>query len=446
VTRAAPAIAAAALGLAACGSCGKGDATAALDASSPAASTGPGTSGGPAAPVVAELLPRCRGDAARLVIAGEDVIVGDVAVGPTGLLVGLIRTEGGRRTAAVMRASLDLATSRIFEVGPSLGDDPPPSPRWSGAAAWVTSLGREGGDGGPKLRALRLARLEDAGLAKVAATILQQADESTAYDVAWGDGDVALAAWDEDAPPRRDASSPEQAERGFVKVQVATGDGRPRVASPEASDAESPRLIARPGGFWLAWLARRAEEEAYAIEGPGERRAFRWVEAVPLDAHGEAAGPVRRVSPEKGRAVAFELARHGGDLVVIVQDEVAPSEGAGARVVRYHVPDGRATPVDLVDGGIGHALAELVPMGAASGESARWLAWNDTAERAHLTPLGEGLVATGRASPEPALDRARVLAGAPPDALYALVAAPDGEGTARPAAATPPELRRFTCK
>jgi hypothetical protein len=403
-------------------------------------------------------LPRCRGEGPRLAIPGDDVIVGDVAIGAGGLLVGMIRLEGGKRVASVMRATLDLATSRMIEVGVALGDDPPPSPRWSGSTPYVAFFARRAGDGGPKLRELDIARLDESAVGKIEATVVQQADESTAFDVAWDESGAGLVAWDEDAPlaqpavraqaSARAATSPFEG-RGFVKVQ-ALGTSARRVASPESSDAESPRLLARPGGgFWLAWLARRAEEEPYAVEGPGEKRAFRWVEVMPLGATGEPSGPVRRVSSEKGRAASFELGRSGNDLVVMVQDEAAPSEGAGSRIVRHLVGE-KIESADVLDGGVGTAIAELVPIPNAvdaKDAGARWLAWADPSEHAHMTPLGPHLVAEGRSTLEPSLDGARVLAAVPPDGIYALVgASPNEPTTAERAREHPrPELRRFVC-
>jgi hypothetical protein len=391
------------------------------------------------------VLPRCRGDAQRLAIPGEDVIVGDVAIGPSGLLVGVVRVNAGKRVASVVRAPLDLASSRVVDIGPPLGDDPPPSPRWNGNTAFVSFVARHMTDAGARVRELRIVRLEESALGKIEATIVQQADESTAFDVAWSETGAGLAAWDEDAPPNPDAGRPltetyAPEGRGFVKVQAIGSETR-RVASPETSDAESPRLLPRPGGgFWLAWLARRAEDAGYAIESPGEKRAFRWVEVVPLGPAGEPAGPVKRVSPEKGRAIAFELARSGSDLVVMVQDEAAPAEGAGAHVVRYLVAGDKVDGTDVVDGGVGTAVAEVVPVSSPA-DAVRWLAWTDTLEHAHLTPLGSDLVAAGRPTSEPALDGARVLAAVPPDALYALV----GVSPADPAVAPRPEVRRFVC-
>ncbi len=476
------------LGCAGCGSCGSKSAggTEAAASASAAASTLA------ASPAVPESLPRCRREAAHVALPGEGVVVGDVAVGPKGLLVGLLHDDRGKHLAAVLRASLDLQTSRIVDVGPAFGDDPPPTPKWTGDAAWVGYLERVTPDGGSKLRALRLAHLEEEAVGKVEATVLQQADESTASDIAWSEDGTAVAAWDEDAPWGSDGGGADDA-RGFVKVQALLPEKRaPRVASPETSDAELPQLLARPkasgGGFWLAWLARRAEAEEHVVEGPGEPRAFRWVEVTTLDARGEPVGPgsglVRRVSPEKGRAVGFELANSGSDLVVMVEDEAAPSEGAGARILRYLVrakPDGIES-TGIVDGGVGHGLAELV---AAPVTGARWLAWTDNGEHAHLTALASNLTANAPTTLEPSLDGARVIAAWPggasgsergltdasgsergltdasgserglADALYAAVPAhlanpADPANSAKPAGdgagSSTSELRRFTCR
>jgi hypothetical protein len=285
---------------------------------------------------------------------------------------------------------------------------------------------------------------------------VQQADESLAYDLAWPDGAGAappIVAWDEDAPL---LAGQLIADRGVVKVQIL-GAGKPRVASPDTSDAEAPRLLARRGGYWLAWLARRAEPGddagAAAAEGPAERRAYRWVELVALDAKGEATSPVRRITPEKGRVASFDLVTvapspsagaGGGDpkLVVVVQDEAAVAEGAGERIVRYTI-DGakdRIESGEVLDGGVGHALADLLPVAggdASTSRPARWLSFTDTQEHAHLAPLGASLALSGAPTLEPSLDGTRIVASGPAgDVVYAV-------GPAAPAGV---ELRRLVCR
>lgn len=407
-----------------------------------------------ASPVVAEALPRCRPEGARLALAGEDVIVGDAVASRDALWVGMVRREGGKRVASVLRASLDLSTSKTIDVGPAMGDDPPPSPRLGPGGAHVVFFARaKGGDAGAD-RKLAIARLDAAAVGRVVATVPQQADESLAYDVAWASGDdkgerPPLVAWDEDAPL---AAGQLAADRGVVKVLFATEGGKARIASPESSDAESPRLLPRPGGFWLAWLSRKVEAvedagAAHAAEGPGERRAYRWVEIVALDAKGEAVSPVRRVSPEKGRVASFELASAAGaagadgKLVVFVQDEAARVEGAGERLLRYRIEGEKVEAGELVDAGVGHSLADIVPVWSgdtAASPTPRWLAFTDVQERAHLVPFGPGLDTQGIVTVEPSIEGARVVAAAGADALYAVAAAAaGGRGS---------ELRRLVCR
>lgn len=414
----------------------------------------------PAPSVVPEALPRCRIDGARLTIPGDDVVVGDAIVTSDALWVGVVRGEGKKRLAGLVKASLDLTSQKIVEIAPSVGDDPPPSPRLPrGGGTAVTFFTRAP-------RKLHIARVDVAGtLGKVEATIPQQSDESLAYDIAWtdaqgGEASPPLVAWDEDAPPSTDMTKVPilgVPDRGVVKVQLGVEGAKARVASPETSDAESPRLLPRKGGFWLAWLARKTDarglqDGGVRAEGPGEHRAFRWVELVALDPKGEAVSPVRRVSPERGRVVAFDLAGGGTDreLVVLVQDEAARTEGGGERLVRYSVDGEKADTIEgseLVDAGIGQALAEIVAAPSPGMPPYRWLSFADVRERTHLVPLGAGVRSAGAPTAEPSLDGARVLGSGPGDIVFAVGSA-GGDGGGLPGAlgAGRVELRRLSCR
>lgn len=414
----------------------------------------------PALSVVPEALPRCRVEGAPLAIPGEDVIVGDAIVTSDALWVGVVRGEGKKRLAGLVKAALDLTSQKIVEIAPSGGDDPPPSPRLARGATAVTYFTRSP-------RKLQIARVDAAGtLGKIDAIVPQQSDESLAYDVAWPEGQgteasAPLVAWDEDAPPSTDMTKVPilgVPDRGVVKVQLGVDGAKSRVASPETSDAESPRLAPRKGGYWLAWLARKPdprEDGGVRAEGPGEHRAFRWVELVALDAKGEAASPVRRVSPAQGRVVAFDLARGATDreLVVLVQDEAARAEGGGERLVRYVVDGEKADKIegsDLVDAGIGQALAEIVPAPWQGSQPQRWLSFADVRERTHLVPLGAGVRSAGAPTAEPTLDGARVLASGPGDTVFAVgssgASGADGGALSTALGAGRVELRRLSCR
>jgi hypothetical protein len=134
----------------------------------------------------------------------------------------------------------------------------------------------------------------------------------------------------------------------------------------------------------------------------------------------------------------------------MVQDEGAHVEGAGERVVRYAVDGDRVESGELLDGGVGHALVDLLAPQLGDASSPRWLAFSDPQERAHLVPLGPALRLAGLAVAEPALDGARVVASLAPDVVYAVgpsasSPAPGAPG-ARPSATSGVELRRLVCR
>ncbi|MEO7096876.1 MAG: hypothetical protein ABI175_26695, partial [Polyangiales bacterium] len=225
--------------LSGCSGCSRDQAPAA-EAGTASSSAGPFGSG-VVPSVVAEVLPRCRVDGARLALPGEDVVAGEAVLAPDALYLGVVRREGTKRLAGVVRASLDLSTSKMIELGPALGDDPPPTPRLRGTTPIVTGFARRAaadagaGDAGLGImgatRRLEIARVEGSALV-VETTIAQQADESLAYDLAWPEGAGAgagLVAWDEDAPPEVAAAL---GDRGIVKVQLLGAGTKARVASP----------------------------------------------------------------------------------------------------------------------------------------------------------------------------------------------------------------------
>lgn len=402
-----------------CGSCS--------DKSSDATRTGPLV--GPSASAAsasslafAEQLPRCRPDGPKTAIEGEDVVVGDALVRGDEIFVGLARRRGtAGRVGSILRARTDLTSARVTDIAPLHGDAASPSVFFKDGKPFVAFNVRREIEAGTTrgMRELRIAPLEENGAGALAASITQQHDESTAFDIAW-----PLVAWDEDALVPEGKFIPDH---GVVKVAMLP-DGKPHVVSPDTTDAETPKVAAKKGGgWWLAWAARRPEVEdaGWRVEGAGDLRAWRWVEIVALDANGEVASPVRRVTPEKAHVVAFDFVVHDDAVAVIVQDEGAASEGSGARVSRYAVESDRIAMTELLDGGLGHALTDLAPAGDAG-----WLAWKDDHDHAWLVPASASFVPSGRPTAEGALDGTRVLAAAGPTQLFVTSGG---------------ELRRFTC-
>jgi hypothetical protein len=404
-----------------CGSCSDKSS----EATKPAPSSGPSASASTMA--FAEALPRCRADGPKMSIEGEDVVVGDAVVEGEEIFVGLARRKGtAGRVGSILRVKTDLTGGRVIDIAPIHGDGASPSVFFKDGKPLVVFNVRKEIEAGTTrgMRELRIAPLEDNGIGALAASITQQADESTSFDVAW-----PLVAWDEDALVPQGKFIPDH---GVVKVQ-SLPDGKPHVVSPDTTDAETPKLAPRGGkggGWWVAWVARKPEVEdaGWRIEGAGDLRAWRWVEIVALDGSGEVASPVRRVTPEKAHVVAFDFAsagERGESLAVIVQDEGAASEGGGSRVSRYVIESDRVGATEILDGGLGHALADLVPAADAG-----WLAWKDNHDHAWIVPASASFVPTAKPTAEATLDGARVLAAAGRSQIFVTSGG---------------ELRRFTC-
>jgi hypothetical protein len=273
----------------------------------------------------------------------------------------------------------------------------------------------------------------------------------------------AILAWDEDAAsPASAVADPLSGEgnevRGVIRLAVIGPDMRTllRVDTPsrDTADAERPRVALRDGGFWVAWIARKTEPRKDAtpeIEGPGQDRAYRWVELLALDAEGKPTGPVRRLTTTTGHASGFAMAQRwtpgnsGGsplDLYVGLDEE--RSEGAGGGVAHLTVgSEGPPNVSSLVSEGVATrgAAPWLSPVAGGTG----WLFYVDAADTMDGTRAlildGEGNAA-GSPSLEPELDGARPIAAALP--MRSASATPSVEVLALTQAA-PDRLRWLSC-
>ena len=159
-------------------------------------------------------------------------------------------------SASVALLGRDLTSSeqgrsvRIVDLGPTLGDAPPPR------IAWRRARARRGGLHRARMTVRMTTR--DTALYAIAGDVAtaspvvipQQRDDSLAFDLAFA-GPAGLLAWDE-------ATS---ASRGVVRAAVFSKDraAAARDLSPPDSDAELPRVVAAGAGFVVIWIARKPE-------------------------------------------------------------------------------------------------------------------------------------------------------------------------------------------
>ena len=390
---------------------------------------------------------------------GADALdIGDGVAHAEGYAVGFVHQTRAGRMAAVALVGPATDGVRLVDLGPTLGDAPPPrlASCRDELVAGAFALPRASAHVASASDAKRDLALYVVGAASSdpPAHIAQQGDESFAFDLACS-GRAGLAVWDETKPSPQGAAA-----RGVIRA-ASFGVGKhamdPRDVSPPDSDAEMPRAVPDGAGFYVLWLARRPDapppapgrerEASTDIESPGEVRAFGWLEAVAVDATGAATGPVRRLTPISGHVSTYDV-RAGAvgpnpAILVAARDDGEAVDGEGGSLLRVRVRnDEPEAPVELPTDGLGRGPPAFVQ------GPAPWLAWVGPREELRLLPLDEMGDGIGPPSAEEGLDEARPLLSL---AGGGAVAGPQGpsQRDARVLVASPREkaaqLRVFHC-
>ncbi len=321
-------------------------------------------------------------------IAPFAVEVGRGAVFAGGFAAGALRSGEGGAVAMVATLGADGTGGKLVRLGRSRGDLDPPVV--TGAGASVLAVLIEPNAAG---RALKVARVTGSDVTW-GAEFSEGRDDSLAVDIA-ASGARAVLVWD-DVP----AGGPEAARRSSVMLasfDVATM----RVVSParpisaKSADAGSPRLIGRPGGYWLAYLARgdedaarkkaRRHEDSDEAEDQGEAITTSWIEVEPLDEGGTPTGAARPITPKSGHVLSFDLELgENGSALLAWRDDDTPSGSSGGKV--------SASLVRLGGGGEPRVLVEEAGSAGVPDLLPGWLSLasvNGATRLAAMTPSGE---------------------------------------------------------
>ncbi|WP_437734256.1 hypothetical protein [Sorangium sp. So ce1335] len=367
-----------------------------------------------------------------------------------GFAVGAQRDAEGGTVAMVATLSADGARGKLVRLARSRGDMDPPVVAGAGGAILAAML--EPNAGG---RAIKIARVEGEHVTW-GAELAEGRDESLALDIA-ASGDRAVIVWDDvTRDGKRSRIMLASADVGSLRSVTS-----PRPVSQPSTDAETPRVIARPGGYWLAYIARaeeparkaaaKAGEEANEdTAAAGETIAHQWLEVVPLDETGALTATPRAVTPKDGHVLAYDLTLGEDDGVVLAfRDDDTPSGSIGGRISAVLVRlGGVGEPRVLVGGerdhdtppeaalGVGAGVPALLRgaagpgaqgPGRAAGDrdaAAVWLAIANASGPTQLATLTARGELEGGLRAEPALGRGEPIA-ASADAL--LVAHPAGK-------------------
>jgi hypothetical protein len=358
---------------------------------------------------------------------GEGAELGEAVALKAGFAVGMLRTESGKRTAAVVR--LGSAAPVVTDLGIAPRDALAPQPIVRGnevyAVAYVeTKAGHAGSPVAP--HGATLAVVHVGASAERLAELPAQSDASAAYDVVAAtaaDSPVgALVAWDESDGRSRASGFLRFTSHQIVRVAALSPDLRSvrgvqlvhaaPDAGSDAVDSGDPRVTLRDGGYWLTYIAHRPEHPqqhlplpAGEIETPSEEATFGWVEALVLDADGSPKGAPRRLTPLTGHVVSYAAWSHDATLEVIAKDEGAGALGGSlARIVWRG--EGEPTSHVLVHAGVEE---ELPPLIVPDVDGSAWLSFLDVTGDTELLPLGPPAAKPFLPTHEPLLAGARLL-------------------------------------
>lgn len=165
-----------------------------------------------------------------------------------------------------------------------------------------------------------------------------------------GDEGAAFAVSGKSAVLVRGAGKGDKATLRATGLGVATPDKAGTSTDvPGTRDAESPLVRARPGGFWLAWIAQGRARDAGAREADASAEETRIVDASPrvlmlalLRADGSVEGSPRAVSAEAAHVVAFDAVTLADGALALAwrEDDAAPGVETGGSELARVAPDG----------------------------------------------------------------------------------------------------------
>jgi hypothetical protein len=307
--------------------------------------------------------------------------VGEAAAFSGGFAVGAIHVERDAPGLAVVTLGVEGQSPKAYELGPARGDVEPPKVTGRGSSIFFGVLGRESSGS-----ALRIGKIE-AGEVTWGATLRGKGGESQSFDLLAGDKKLVVV-YDEETPA---AASIQASTIDPGNVATATP---PRPLTPSDKDVDSPRLAARPGGFWLAYVARRTTDFDADADYVAEDIGYRWIEIMPLDANGSPTAKPRAVTPADGHVMLFDIApASDGGVLLVYRDDDTPTGSGGGRIMRvYAAASGAEPPVSLMEDDVGAGAPSLV---------GGWLAIADATGSTRLAPLSSAGDLLGPPGAEP---------------------------------------------
>lgn len=353
--------------------------------------------------------------------------VGKAAVFGRGYAVSALQSESGATHAVVSVIDGQRGTGTTLDLGRSFGDVEAPALATAGEAVLVVMPQAE-----PNGQSLQLLRLEgDFAQPKLVrgANLSYASMQGEALDVAASASHAAIA-W---TARERKSGEPVIMTVAVDPMKLAAR-AEPQLASPAGVAAEAPRLAARPGGYWLAYVTpqptSKRPDGGAPVQQPDDLLLDlgpRSLSLVALDERGVPVGAPLRLTEPSAHVMAFDLmaSTNDGALLAWRDDEATPGAEIGRVYLAAVRRDGTVSHQQIDDEDVGSGIPALLAGGG--GGAPDWLVLSGQNDVARLVPLD----GTGR--PVAELRPEAALAGAEPLLLTGgkmLVAAPRGLGAA----------------
>lgn len=299
-------------------------------------------------------------------------------------------SRGGTTEAFVGLVPADGAPGRSVSLGRVHGDVDPPL--LAGREGVVFALVPDSDAGGGMLR---LSRVETAGGAPVSGVELTGVDHEVGAGLALGDK-KGFVVW----APRKGA-------RPNLRVAAFDPANGKELGAPVevlgSAGAEAPDLVARPGGFFLVWVAEAPPPDAGVKAPPPDAGALdqplvalgpRVLTVLPLDADGKPIGAAHAVSGKESHVVGFDAAVMPDGVLALAfrDDDTTPGVEAGALHLARVGLDGGIALGRIEDEDLSVGLASLLRDPAAAGRV--WVAVRSASDAARvglLAPTGLGV-------------------------------------------------------
>ncbi len=343
--------------------------------------------------------------------------------------LGVLATESGATRARVAAVASDSLQGTLIDLGAVHGNVDPPDLASGGDA--VVALVHDTSTKGAKLR---LAKLGPKSTVTWGAEVEEGKDESHVANVEIGK-ERGVVVWDAFDKGKKHSVV---LALTFAPADVSNAT-RPRELSLEGMDAEAPRVVRRPGGFWAAWVEHAADARApkppaapapsgsTAVDPPVVALGQRALCIVPLDENGAPAGPPKHVSAENSHVLVFDIApaQDGGLLVAWRDDDTAPGSEQKAAVLAHVRADGSVERHEASDERVGAGAPVLIvdPSPPDAKADRAWLSVESISDASRIAALGDsGEIAD-------TLDTDPLLGNADPLALFRghmLIARPRG--------------------